>query len=308
MSDLRIGISGWTYAPWRGVFYPPGLLHRKELEFASRQVNSIEINGSFYSLQSAKSYLSWHDQVPEDFVFAVKGGRYITHIRRLREIETPLANFFASGVLGLRQKLGPILWQFPPNMRFDRERFARFFSQLPRTTKEAVVLARGHSEFMRERAYLAFDEVRPIRHAIEIRHPSFETEEFVALLRENGMGLVIADTAGRWPYLEDVTTDFVYVRLHGDEEIYSSGYDDRSLDRWAEKIRLWRAGRQPAEGSRVSSVRPLRRARDVYVYFDNDVKVHAPFDAVSLLGRLTDFAPAEPMPRHPGMPGRRKAA
>src|SRR5947209_18143595 len=143
MPETRIGISGWTYAPWRGVFYPKDLVHRRELEYASRQLNSIEINGSFYSLQKPQSYRAWYAQTPDDFVFAIKGGRYITHMRRLRDIEEPLANFFASGILCLPQKLGPILWQFPPNFSFDAERFQTFFKLLPRDTQAAAELAKG---------------------------------------------------------------------------------------------------------------------------------------------------------------------
>jgi uncharacterized protein YecE (DUF72 family) len=284
---VRIGISGWRYTPWRGVFYPPGLRQRSELAFASRMLPSIEINGSFYSLQRPELYAEWHDDTPEGFVFAIKGSRYITHMLKLKEVRTPLANFFASGVLRLGEKIGPFLWQFPPQMAFQPERFEAFFSMLPRDTEAALALARHHDERLAGRAWLEVDGRRPLRHAVEIRHPTFVDPAFIALLRKHGIALVVADTAGRWPLLEDLTADFVYVRLHGDEELYASGYSDAALDRWAERIDVWRHGLQVAD-ARLASPRPApRRARrDVYCYFDNDVKVHAPYDAAHLAARL----------------------
>ena len=265
---VRIGISGWRYAPWRGVFYPKGLAQRRELEFASRALATIEINGSFYSLQRPESWQAWHDETPDGFVFAVKGPRYITHLKRLRDIGKPLANFFASGVLLLRAKLGPFLWQFPPNFRFDLAKFDAFFAQLPRTSGEALAIARRRDPRMHGRSALRIDADRPLRHAVEIRHESFADPAFVALLRRHGLALVVADTAGKWPLLEHVTADFMYLRLHGDEELYVSGYAPKALDRWAAKIARW------------------RERGDVYCYFDNDVKVHAPFDAIALARRL----------------------
>ncbi len=250
MKDVRIGISGWTYPPWRGVFFPKGLAQRRELEFASRQVNSIEINGSFYSLQRPESYRSWYEATPADFVFSVKGGRFITHMKRLKEVETPLANFFASGLLCLKEKLGPILWQLPPNFRFDPDRLARFFALLPRDTIAAAKLARKHDARLKGRAVVTADRKRPLRHCLEIRHPSFETDAFIKLLREHDIAMVVADTAGKWPLLEDVTSDFIYVRLHGDEELYVSGYTERALREWARKIRSW-SGRQNAAQDQV---------------------------------------------------------
>lgn len=287
MRQLRIGISGWTYPPWRGVFFPKKWPQKRELEYASRQVNSIEINGSFYSLQRPTSYGAWYEATPDDFVFSVKGGRFITHMKRLTNIETPLANFFASGLLCLREKLGPILWQLPPSFRFDAEKLAAFFDLLPRDTGEAAKLARRHDHRLNGRATVKADAVRSLRHALEVRHPSFETPEFVKLLRKHDIALVVADTAGKWPFLEDVTSDFVYVRLHGDEELYVSGYTKAALDEWERKIRGWTRGSNPTRTKRVGSPAPLaKRGRDVYVYFDNDVKVRAPFDAMSLAHRL----------------------
>jgi uncharacterized protein YecE (DUF72 family) len=266
---VRIGISGWRYDPWRKVFYPEGLPQRRELEFCGRHFPTVEINGSFYSLQRPEYYEQWYDETPAGFLFAVKGSRYITHMLRLSRIEKPLANFFASGILNLRDKLGPFLWQFPPMFSFKAERLEAFFRLLPRTTAQALALARRRDARMLGRSRLAIDANRRLRHAVEIRHPSFMTAEFVRLLRKHGIGLVVADTAGKWPKMFHVTSDFVYVRLHGDIKIYTSGYSDRALARWARRIRNWD-----------------RDGRDVYVYFDNDVKVKAPFDALNLMRKL----------------------
>ncbi|MEW5928818.1 MAG: DUF72 domain-containing protein [Gemmatimonadota bacterium] len=260
MAETRVGISGWTYPGWRGIFYPEGLAHRRELEYASRRMRSVEINGSFYSLQTPSSYARWRDETPPRFVFAVKGGRFITHMKKLNGVEEPLANFFASGVLRLGPKLEPILWQFPQQLGFLEERFERFLELLPRTTEEAAELAKRHGPKLEGRAWTRADAARPLRHAFELRHPAFFAPEFVRLLRRHNAALVFADTAQRWPYAEDLTADFVYVRLHGAEQLYASGYTDAQLDWWAE--------------------------RDVYVYFDNDAKVRAPFDALRLAERL----------------------
>ena len=275
---IRIGISGWRYPPWRGVFYPEGLTQRRELEYCGRHFPTVEINGSFYSLQRPEYYAQWYRETPAGFVFAVKGSRYITHLLRLANIEKPLANFFASGVLALEDKLGPFLWQFPETFRFDAQRLESFFRLPPRTSAQALALARRRDARMTGRSRLAIGADRPLRHAIEIRHPSFVTDDFVSLLKRTGIGLVVADTAGRWPKLFDVTADFVYMRLHGDVKIYASGYGSRALDAWARRIRAWD-----------------RSGLDVYVYFDNDAKVKAPFDALALmskLGRETRLGPA----------------
>ena len=286
---IRIGISGWRYEPWRGVFYPKGLAQRRELEYASQMFPSIELNGSFYSMQRPEYFARWRDDTPDDFVFAVKGPRYITHLRRLKEIEAPLGNFFASGVLGLGPKLGPILWQFPPQMPFIAERFDAFFALLPHDTHAAAAFARAqHDQRVDGRASFDVDAKRPLRHAVEIRHSSFADAAFVALLRRHGIALVVADTAGRWPLLEDLTADFVYLRLHGDEELYASGYGEQALDDWARRIERWHRGGQVADARLAApgAAAPARRSRDVYAYFDNDVKVHAPYDAAALARRL----------------------
>ena len=202
-NDIRIGISGWRYPPWRGEFYPKGLPQRDELRYAAGRLNSIEINGSFYSLQRPQSYRSWYEQTPDGFVFAVKGARFVTHMMRLRNAETVLPNFFASGLLALREKLGPVLWQLPPTLQFDPELLGAFFAQLPRTTAEAAYLARRHDDRLTGRAWTGVDSDRPVRHAIEIRHPSYETPAFADVLREHGIAAVLADAGGRWPTIRE---------------------------------------------------------------------------------------------------------
>jgi len=280
-----VGISGWRYAPWRKVFYPEGLPQRAELEFASRRLNSIELNGSFYSLQRPSSYQRWYDETPDGFVFSVKGPRFVSHLKKLADVEAPLANFFASGVLALGAKFGPVLWQLPPTLGYDRDRLAAFFELLPRTTGAAAEVAAGHDERMKGRALLETTVDLPLRYALEVRHPSYENAEFIELLREHDVALVCADTAGKWPMLDDISSDFVYARLHGAEELYVSGYDDEALDRWAGKVRTWQQGGTPTDG-RTMAPPARRKKRDVFVYFDNDVKVRAPYDAEALAARL----------------------
>ncbi len=277
MARIRIGISGWRYTPRRGVFYPSDLPQRQELWYASRRLNTIEINGTFYSLQRPDYFADWYGQTPADFVFAVKGPRFITHIKRLRESRTPLANFLASGLFNLREKLGPVLWQLPPNFVYDEERIAQFLGLLPHDTSSALRLARRRDFRLKGRARLAIDAERPLRHAIEVRHESFRCARFIAQLREHGVALVVAETAGKWPMLEDVTADFMYLRLHGDRKLYASGYSDRALDRWAQRIRRWHQGPEPANAPQ----------RDIFCYFDNtDVKLRAPVDAQALARKL----------------------
>lgn len=286
MAKTRIGISGWRYAPWRGVFYPEDLRQRDELHYASRQFNTIEINGSFYSLQSPANYQRWHDETPRGFVFAVKGPRYVTHIKRLKNAQQGLANFFASGVLALKEKLGPILWQLPPSLRYDEDQLESFLKQLPRNSESVADMAREHDGTV-EKVIVKADRKRAVRHAMEVRHASFVNETFIAQLRRHGVALVVADTAGKWPFLEDVTASFMYLRLHGDKVLYASGYGDAALNRWCKHIDAWRNGREPKDATRCSSEKPRKRAsRDVYAYFDNDTKVKAPFDARTLTAKL----------------------
>ncbi|MEO7558851.1 MAG: DUF72 domain-containing protein [Nitrosospira sp.] len=284
--ETRIGISGWRYPPWRGVFYPPGLPQYRELKYASGKFPTIEINGTFYSLQRPESFERWYNDTPPGFVFSIKGARYITHIKRLRDVDGSLANFFASGIFNLREKLGPILWQFPPSFHYDPERLKHFFELLPHDTGQALSLARQHEPHMTGRVCLAIDTTRILRHAIEIRHESFIDESFVRLLREHNIALVIADTAGKWPYREDITADFIYLRLHGDKVLYASGYTPEALTRWSARIRAWRTGSQPGDAHLISALSPQRHSRDVYCYFDNDAKVRAPFDAQDLITKL----------------------
>jgi len=287
MGTIRIGISGWRYEPWRGVFYPEDLVQARELEFASRALPTIEINGSFYSLQRPESYAAWYEATPPDFMFSVKGNRFITHTLRLKDIDGPVANVLASGVFNLHEKLGPFLWQFPPNFKFDPERMEHFLSILPHDSEAGLALARNYEPRMEGKVALDVGKKRKLRHAIEIRHESFMDEAFIKLLRKYKVAVVVADTAGKWPYIEDVTADFMYLRLHGDKELYASGYTDEALDRWAARILAWSNGSQPDDAHVVSSkAPPARKSRDVFCYFDNDIKVRAPFDARSLIDKL----------------------
>jgi len=288
---IRIGISGWRYANWRGVFYPPGLAQRRELEFASRIFSAIEINGTFYSLQRPESFRRWAAETPEDFVFALKGGRYITHMRKLLGVETAVANFFASGVLALGDKLGPILWQLPPQMRYDPARLEAFFTLLPRSTRAAAHLAKRCDDRLLAPGRACFEcaKDRPVRHVVEVRHESFATPEFVDLLREQDVGLVVADTV-EWPLLLDATSDLVYIRLHGSEQLYHSGYESAAIDLWARRVVRFASGATvPQEDGRAAYAGVTAadgRARDVFVFFDNDAKVRAPFDAQALAARV----------------------
>jgi uncharacterized protein YecE (DUF72 family) len=271
---VRVGISGYIYAGWRGRFYPDDLLQRRWLEHASRTFDTIELNGTFYSLKSPKVFDRWARETPDDFIFAVKGSRYITHNLKLRNAEHALGNFFASGVLALGRKTGPFLWQLPATYGFTAERIAAFLRLLPRSSRAAARTARRHDERVRDPLTRSGAAV-PYRHAMEVRHPSFFCDEFYQILRDHDCALVLADTAGKFPYAEELTADFVYVRLHGSTQLYVSGYSDAELDAWSAKIRRW------------------RRTRDVYVYFDNDAKVHAPFDAQRLAERIDRKAKRE---------------
>ena len=240
---------------------------RRRLEYVAERFDTVELNGPFYSLQRPSSYASWFDQTPEGFTFAVKGGRYITHFKRLVGVETALANFFASGPLVLREKLGPFLWQLPAQLTFDPDTMKAFLDRLPVTSTEAASLARGHNRH-EDQVDTAAHGKRRLRHAIEVRHRSYVDDAFFSLLAEREMACVVSD-APSWPLIDEQTTDFVYVRLHGHSKLYTSGYSSKSLDSWAERCRTW------AEGGRA-----------VFVYFDNDAHVHAPYDALSLKERL----------------------
>jgi len=284
---IRVGVSGWTYSPWRGAFFPRGLPQRDELAFAARHFSSIEINGTFYRLQRPESFARWAQAVPPGFVFAVKGSRYISHMLRAGAIDTALANFFASGLLRLGPALGPLLWQFPARFHFDAARMEHFLTRLPRDSEAAAELARHHDSRLAGHAWTETDARRPLRHAVEIRHESFAVPAFIDLLRAHGVALVCADTVD-WPRLMDVTADFIYCRLHGSQELYRSGYDRTALRAWADRARLWAAGRTPGDGRLAGQRRAPVRRRDVFVYFDNTDKMRAPGDAQALMRRLAD--------------------
>lgn len=284
--DIRIGLSGWLYKGWRGTFYPKKLPHKQELSYIGETFRTVEINGTFYSTQSPDSFARWRDAVPEDFLFAVKCPRFITHIKRLRDIETPMANFLASGVLRLAEKMGPLLWQFPPNFRYRPEVFEPFLEMLPRSTKAAARIARKHDDRVRKGTWTKTDADQPIRHAVEIRHESFAIPEFIGLLRKHNVALVCADTV-KWPLLMDVTADFVYCRLHGSTELYRSNYSGKDLGRWAKRVDAWSRGQESPDGRHVSFKPPKTCAkRDVFLYFDNTDKVKAPGNARALEAML----------------------
>lgn len=288
-AQVRIGVSGWRYAEWRGGFYPPGLTQARELSFASRQFPAVELNGSFYSLQRPASYQRWATETPDGFVFTVKGPRFVTHLLRLRNAEVALANFFASGVLALGAKLGPLLWQLPPNMAFDEPLLDAFLGQLPRDTEAALALARRRDPArMAGKEWLGPVEPLRLRHALEVRHASFCQPQTVALLRRHGVALVVADAPGDWPEVGDVTADFVYVRLHGAQQLYASGYTDAQLATWAERIRAWAVGSAPADMARLSPepAAPAPAAHNVFCFFDNTGQSHAPMDALALARKL----------------------
>ncbi|WP_432478156.1 DUF72 domain-containing protein [Nocardioides sp. GXQ0305] len=270
MVRAYVGVSGWRYPRWRGDFYPEGLVQRRELEYVAEQMTSVELNGSFYSLQRPTTYRRIAEQVPREFPVAVKGGRFVTHMKRLRDADQGLANFFASGVLTLGDRLGPFLWQLPADLAFDEEVVGGFLHRLPRDHAAVAELAARHDDKLSADRTVTEPVVdRPVRHALEPRHPSFGDPAAVRLLRDHGVALVASDSPGRWPCFDEDTADFRYVRLHGHTELYASGYAPRSLDRWAGRLRSWHAAGQ-----------------DAYVYFDNDARGRAPYDAVSLLGRL----------------------
>jgi uncharacterized protein YecE (DUF72 family) len=281
---IRVGIAGWTYAPWRGVFYPKGLRHERELPYAATQLRAVEINSTFYGTQRPDTFAGWSEQVTAGFMFAVKAPRVITHVRRLRDAEIPLANFMASGLLRLGVHLGPILWQLPPNFHFDPKRVEAFLRILPHETASAAALGAKHDGQLQAPAWLECDANRPLRHALEIRHASFRCAAFIDLLRAYNVALVCADAVA-WPRLTDVTSDFVYCRLHGSDEICATGYANDALDRWARRCKIWAGGGEPDDAERVGG-KGRRRKRDVFVFFDNSLKVRAPANAMELMRRL----------------------
>lgn len=288
--EIFIGTSGWVYPPWRNTFYPPDLPHKKELLFASRHLTSLEINASFYSYQKPETYQKWYDETPDSFVFSVKGPQYITHILRLKEPEFPLANFFASGLLFLRQKLGAILWQLPPSFVFNEEkshRLEHFLSCLPRTRNEALALSSKSQRFAPDYPEDIAKDASPLRHALEVRHHSFESPFFIDLLRKYKIALVFADTAGKWPYMEDLTADFIYLRLHGDDSFYPDGYNPENLKFWNRRILCWAEGTEPDQCQSLVPGAKLTIPKKAFIYFDNDDKILAPQNAQDLI-RMID--------------------
>ena len=259
---IRVGIGGWTFAPWRGTFYPPGLRQADELAFASSKLTSIEINGTFYRTQSAASFRKWRDQTPDDFVFSVKGHRSVVNKSKLAEAKESVEWFIGSGLMELGEKLGPILWQLAPFKRFDREDIAAFFSLLPRRSGE-----------------------RALQHVIEPRHKSFQTGEFVQLARDEGISIAKADST-KYPSIDDLTGALVYVRLQSAVEDQPTGYSETELDQWAVRARDWEAGKAASGASLLTSEGP-RQNQPVFVYMINGAKERAPAAAQAMIERLT---------------------
>ncbi|WP_329601762.1 DUF72 domain-containing protein [Paraburkholderia antibiotica] len=259
---MRIGIGGWTYAPWRGPFYPDGLTQSRELEYASRQLTSIEINGTFYGLQKPASYQKWAQETPDDFVFSLKAPRYATNRRVLAEAGETIERFFASGVLLLEQKLGPINWQFAPTKKFDPDDFEAFLKLLP----ESI-------------------EGQSIRHAVEVRHESFRTPEFIALARRYKVAIVLAADSD-YPQIADLTAPFVYARIMGTRETEAHGYSTKALDAWADRARQLAAGTTPNDLETCAAPAVSATARDVYLYVISGFKERNPAAAIALLQRL----------------------
>ena len=268
MSGYHVGVSGWSYDSWRGDFYPDRLPRRAELAYLAERVTSIEVNATFYSLRSRSWFRDLLTQTDGRVVLPLKGSRYITHMKRLRDVDGALANFFASGPMELGDRLGPILWQLPETHALDAHRLGAFLERLPRSTAEAARLARGHDERVDD-PLTSVTVDRALVHVLEPRHRSFGSDEALALLRTHGVGLVRADSGGRWPELDEDTSDVRYARLHGHTRLYASGYSARSLDSWAARCRAWHGA-----------------GREVFVHFDNDAEGRAPHDAVALLERL----------------------
>ena len=288
MGRVRIGTSGWSYDSWQNRFFPDGLARRR-LEYLATQLDTTEVNGTFYSLQRASSFRRWADATPDDFRFAIKGSRYITHMKKLAGVEEALGRFLASGPLALGPKLGPLLWQLPAGLAWDHDRLDAFLRQLTRTTGDAAAAARDHTDRVPD-PWTGVDEDRPLRHALEVRHPSFRDPAAVRLLREHDVALVVSDGSGEFPRFDDVTSSLVYVRLHGDTELYRSGYDESSLATWADRVRAWGAGKVPTSSDTIAPDDPAPASsagRDVVVYFDNDAEGHAPCDALALAQRVS---------------------
>lgn len=261
-SKIYIGIGGWVYEPWRGRFYPDGLAQKRELEYASRQVTSIEINGTYYGSQKPESFAKWHDETPDDFIFSLKGSRYITNRRVLAEAEDSIERFFTGGVMQLKAKLGVVNWQFMPTKKFDPVDFEAFLKLLPKSV-----------------------EGRAIRHAVEVRHDSFKVPDFISLVRDYGVAIVMSGDSD-YPQLADLTAPFVYARIMGTTEKAAAGYTPSALDRWAERARIWAAGEMPDGLEVVAKGKAPKVPRDVYLYVISGHKVLNPAAAKALIERL----------------------
>ncbi len=261
-APIHVGIGGWTFPPWRGTFYPAALPHARELSYASRQVTSIEINATFYGSQKPASFARWHDETPDDFVFSLKAPRFATHRRELGEVGESVTRFLDSGLVKLGQKLGPILWQFPPTRTFSEAALLPFLKQLPK----------AHEDL-------------PLRHAIEARHPSFADPAWMALLRDFRIAHAIVESA-KHVMQADLTADFVYTRLERNSEAAPDGYAAADLDRWAERLRGWAAGRIVTDLPTTSPIEPKAKLRECFVYFISGDKVKAPIAAKAMLQRL----------------------
>lgn len=259
---IRIGIGGWTFEPWRGPFYPAELTQKRELEYASRKLTSIEINGTFYGTQRATSFEKWRDETPDDFVFSLKAPRFATHRRVLAEAGDSIERFFASGVLALKDKLGPINWQFATTKQFDAEDFDAFLALLPKRV-----------------------EGRAIRHAVEVRHESFRHTEFVSLAREHGVAIVTAGDSDH-PQIADVTAPFVYARIMGTVDSQALGYSEPALDAWAARAKTWAEGKQPKDLQTIAPTKGEPAPRDVYLYVISGHKVRNPAAAMALIERI----------------------
>ncbi|CAN7737528.1 DUF72 domain-containing protein [Caballeronia sp. LjRoot31] len=261
--QIRIGIGGWTFEPWRGKFYPKGLVQKRELEYASRQLTTIEINGTFYGSQKPTTFAKWHDETPDDFVFSLKAPRFSTNRRVLAEAGESVERFLASGVLELKNKLGPINWQFAPTKQFDADDFEAFLNLLPHKV-----------------------DGREIRHALEVRHESFRDEAFVALARKHGVAIVMAGDS-KYPQIADVTAKFVYARIMGTTEEFARGYDDKTLDLWTERARDWASGGTPTGLETVSKPAAVTTPRDVYLYVISGFKTHNPAAGIAMIEGLS---------------------
>jgi uncharacterized protein YecE (DUF72 family) len=260
--NIYTGIGGWTYEPWRGVFYPKGLPHARELEYAGEHLTSIEINGTFYRTQSPATFRKWASEVPKRFVFSVKGPRYAVNRRALKDAGDSIKHFLNSGVTELGTRLGPLLWQFAPFKKFDEADFGGFLELLPKTFD-------GHA----------------LRHVVEVRHDSFKTPAFIALLRQFEIPVVFAEHE-TYPAIADVTGDFIYARLQKGDEKLKDGYPPKALDAWAARAKTWSQGGDPKDLTRVAKESAKKNPRDVFMYFIHEAKVRAPAAAVALIERL----------------------